>query len=129
MPRFVDKLNATFVPLGDCQCPHAEGQPVPHPDGDWAKVRTRMSYGEKLELSERINQGLTAGLIWNLQIGIVEWNFVDEKGEKVEITEKVLYELDEDTADALHKAMQPPEKKTEGDGSGPKAGAKRPRRR
>lgn len=38
MSRFADPRSTTLVPLGACECPG-----TPHPDGDWAKVRSDLS--------------------------------------------------------------------------------------
>lgn len=115
MSRFVDRLSVKFVPLGPCQCPHAEGAPVPHPDGDWVKVRAKKrSYGEKLELAERMNASLAGGMAWLLATGIVEWNLVNENGDAVEVTERACYDLDDETAKVLRDALdeeRPPKEK------------------
>ena len=106
MSRFVDRLSVKFVSLGKCQCPHAEGEPVPHPDGDWAKVRAKKrSYGEKLELSERVSNSLAAGMAWFLASGITEWNLLGEDGEPVEVTEQACFDLDDETAKLLRDAL------------------------
>ena len=121
MPRFVDRLSAKFVPLGACQCPHAEDQSAPHPDGDWVKVRAkRRSYGEMLELSERMNASLGGGMAWYLATGIIEWNLVDEDGKPVEVSEQACYDLDDDTAKVLRDALDEKQPAKDKGADGPK---------
>lgn len=97
---------------------------------DWVKLKGKLSYGEKVELAERMSQSAAAGLCWMLERFIVEWSLKDNstrlvnqfegaKGEPLPVTMAVIYDLDEETADYLGQLTEGP-KKTEGDG-GPKA--------
>ncbi|HYI66326.1 MAG TPA: hypothetical protein VEW95_05345 [Candidatus Limnocylindrales bacterium] len=102
----IDRLNAKLVNLpGKCRCP---GEPH---GKDWAKVRLKSSYGETLELSERLGQSITAALIWWLAIHVIEWTLLDADGKPVEITEQAMYDLEEEDAEFLQEVLEPPDEK------------------
>lgn len=111
MPRQIDRLNATLVHLpGKCRCP---GEPHGR---DWAKVRTKFSYGEKLELSERLGSSITAAMTWWLSVAIIEWSLQDADGKPIEIDERAIYDLEEEDAEFLQKATDAETKKRAGRG-------------
>lgn len=80
MSRFVDRQNSRFVNLGECECPG-----TPHPEGDWMKVRPKITYGEYLELGEKARSSAREGEFYLFITKIVEWNWVDEDGKPVPI--------------------------------------------
>jgi hypothetical protein len=96
MPRFVDRQNARFIPLGECQCPE-----TPHPDGDWMKARDKLTYGENLRIIDLAGNGLEQSIPYQLSIKITEWSWVDEKGEPVPITPEIIATLDSEEANRL----------------------------
>lgn len=79
---------------------------------DWVKMKPKLSYGEKLELGEKMGQSAAFGLCWMLERFLVEWSLKDTStrlvnpvdgasGEPLPISVAVLYDLDEETADYL----------------------------
>lgn len=79
---------------------------------DWVKLKPKLSYGEKLELSEKMANGAAYGLCWMLERFVVEWSLrdtserlvnpvEDAKGEPLPINLASMYDLDEETADYL----------------------------
>ena len=115
----------------ECNC---EG--VTH-EKDWVKIRPKLSYGEKLDLAQKMGESAAAGLTWMVAIIVGEWSLKDTttrlampiegaKGEPLEISAATVYQLDEETADYISSLFD--RKKPAGDGDAPK-GAKRSRKR
>ena len=120
MSRFVDRQNARFVDLGPCECPK-----TPH-DKDWMKVRPKLTYGEFLELGEKAREGARQGEFYLFATKIIEWSWVDEKGEPVPIDFETFDNLDPMTAVKLLSLLDDKSKKKAAD---PKpSGARSPRR-
>lgn len=93
-------------PGQECECEDV------HHERDWVKIKPKLSYGEKLELSEKMGHGAAYGLCWMLECFIVEWSLKDTstrlvnpvedaKGEPLAISVATMYDLDEETADYL----------------------------
>lgn len=88
-------------------------------DGEWAKVREKASYGEKLKLAELMAESVTTAMTWFIATMVVEWSFKDEAGDQIEVTEATVYDLDEETAEALRKAIDPPKRAAKEKGTDP----------
>lgn len=100
---------------------------------DWVKIKPKLSYGEKLELSEKMGQSPAYGLCWMLERFIVEWSLKDTsarlvnpiegaKGDDLPISVSVMYDLDEETADYLTELTdRSPTASGESEAEGPKA--------
>jgi len=99
MPHVVDRNAVKQIELGPCECPN-----TPHPV-DFVRLSLRYSYMDKMGLADAFGQGVEAASRYRFLKRVKDWNFVDEKGRKLPISQATLSDLDEATATKVWEAI------------------------
>jgi len=79
-------------------------------EGFWADIKRRMTYGMqqrltthylKLSANQTADIDLASGNLIALELNIVAWNLVDDKGQAVPLSREAIDSLDPDIADRI----------------------------